>query len=78
MPIRDDFDTFVQFSEFLVNSLGLSKDLKAVLFNADGCPYAGNLDLSLTLWPKIDYSEVHYVVFTKTAYSFDALPQQLM
>ena len=54
--------------------LGLNKELKAVLFNETGCPYVNNLDSFLMNFPKIDYSRVHYIVFTKTPSVCDTVP----
>lgn len=59
---------------YVVSILGLSKDLKALLYNECGCPYVNNLDLLLLRFPKIDYSQVHYVVFTKSSSVCDSVP----
>ena len=49
--------------------------MKAILYNFYGGPYVYNLELSLTDFPKIDFSQTHYVVFTATKASSDTLPQ---
>jgi hypothetical protein len=78
IPIKEDFEDFLEFSTFVVRSLGLNKFLKAVLFNQDGCPFVNNIDLFLTAFPKLDYSEVHFLVFTKAPSTFDELLQPVM
>ncbi len=66
IPIREDIETFAHFSSYIISILGLNKELKAILFNETGCPYVNSLDLYFMNFPKIDYSKVHYIVFTKT------------
>lgn len=56
----------------------MEKTLKAILFNEDGCPFVNNLDLMFAQFPKLDYSQIHTVVFTKTLTVCDNPPQPVM
>lgn len=78
IPIREEIENFSHFSSYVVNILGLDAQLKAILYNDYGCPYVNNLDLLLLPFPKIDFSQVQYIVFTKTPSSCDTLPQPIL
>lgn len=71
IPIEDDFSSHLAFSQYVVKTLGLPTNLKAVLYNKFGQPYLFNLDLMHLSFPKVDYSEQHYLVFTPTPSTAD-------
>lgn len=52
--------------------------MKVILFNEDGCPFVNNLDLMFLHFPKIDYSQIHAIVFTKTPSVCDNPPLPVM
>lgn len=62
----------------MVSVLNLDQSFKAILFNEDGCPYLNNIDLMFSQFPKIDYSTIHTIVFTKSPSVCVNPPQPVM
>lgn len=48
------------------------------MYNEVGQPLLNNLDLMNLEMPKLDFSKIHYVVFTKTQSVCDVRPQMQM
>ncbi len=57
VPVADTVASFFDLSQAITRSLGLSPDLKAVLYNCKGQPFFYNLDLMHMPLPKLDFSE---------------------
>lgn len=57
VPISEKISSFFDLSETIVKELGLSSNLKALLYNHKGQPFIYNLDLMHLPLPKLDFSE---------------------
>lgn len=57
VPISEEVKSFLDLSKTITKELGLSNELKALLYNRKGQPFCYNLDLMNMPLPKLDFSE---------------------
>ena len=71
MAFDEKIDSYLDLSKYIVSSLGLQPDLKALLYNNKGQPFFYNLDLMHMRLPKLDFSEELYVIFSASPSTVD-------
>ena len=57
LPFDDSIDSYLDLSKYIVGTLNLDENLKAIPYNKKGQPFFYNLDLMHTRLPKLDFSE---------------------
>lgn len=71
LPRDDSLASYFEISRYIVNQLGLTSNLKALIYSKKGEPFFYNLDLMHMRLPKIDFSEELFVIFTATPSTLD-------